>query len=498
MIQASAAFKQELENRDQPWIEEVEVNFKNGTQEIFGSGRIWNNGIVIEDSIMPQSSFSLGGAIVNKATITLQNFDGALNNLDFTDAEILIYIGLVINNANEVYQKGAYIAQNIQRSNGFVTITAYDRWVYFDKPYSESTLSWGSGKAADTVIRYAVHDCLGTPLNQVSITLPHNLVLREPPAENLTFRDVLRYIGELTGCFLRFDHEGVLKAVQFDWHADYNVIKGIYNRNLSYNHVVISGVKILTKQSEGNTDYNEYSSGTDEQALVIKDNPFIDDSTGQNRNVETVLGWLASDYEGRDFEPGEISHLSNPLLEAGDLAYVEDEPGWYYIMLVSTTTFSTSAAQVTTSSAYEGNETYIGGSSGSVNVVTNPAVLQGDVLVNTASVIGTDSASIANNTAMSKGSFALSKGVYSVTCTIIFGANATGNRRAWLSASDGGTALKSAMEVHVGATDTGATQFQLTAYLSPKRTTTYYLVVQQNSGGALACTARLAYMGIRL
>lgn len=497
MIQASAAFKQELENRDQPWIEEVEINFKNGTQEIFSSGRIWNNGIVIEDSIMPQNSFSLGGAIVNKATITLQNFDGYLDSLDFTDAEILIYIGLVINNANEVYQKGAYIAKNIVKSNGFVTITAYDRWIFFDKPYSESTLSWGTGKTADTVIKYAIHDCLGTPLSWLSITLPHNLILTKPSDENLTFRDVLRYIGEVTGCFLRFDHEGVLKAVQFDWHADYNIIKGIYSRNFAYDHVEITGVKILTKQSEGNTDYNEYASGTDECTLIIKDNPLIDDGAGQYRNVETVLGWLATDYEGKDFQPGEITHLSNPLLEAGDLAYVETEPGWYYIMLVSTTTFSTASPQVTVCSAYEGNDTYISGSSNTVNAVTNPAVLQGDVIVNIQKTIGTDSASIANSTAVSKGSFALSRGIYSVTCTIIFAANATGNRRAWLSDSAGGSAIKSNMEVHVAATPSGATQFQLTAYLSPKRTTTYYLVVQQNSGGALACTARLAYMGIR-
>lgn len=503
MITVSNEFKQAMLNRDQTWLIEVEVNYNNGADQVFITNNpdnvspnvignaFWENGLVIEDSIMPAGTFALGGAIINKATLTLANFNRQFDDLPLYDAELLIYVGLVINGRAEMIQKGAYYVRDVRYEGSLVVITAYDRWVLFDKPYSESTLSWGAGKAAETVIYSALQDCWGLGY---TVTLPHNYVIESKPnGDNLTFRDVLRYIAETTGCFLKFDNEGILKAVQFDWQqSPYYVINGIYSRNLSYTDADITGINILVRQSN-QSEYTLYSAGTNERTLVIRDNPIIDDW-----NANTICGWLRTEYMNKPFTTGSVSHLADPCLEAGDVAYIEDQGshGWYRFILVSATTFSTDAAQVTSCATNSGNY-YYSDASNNVNILSDPSIKRSDIVFNVAATVGTDSTSVPNNTAYDKGNFTLDAGTYSVTCTVIFAANATGNRRAWLSRTSGGSAITSAAEVHVAAAPSGSTHFQFTCYLSPQVATTYYLVVQQNSGSSLNCTTRVAYLGVK-
>lgn len=494
MISVSNDFKQAILNRDQPWVEEIVLNRTDWQEPLtIGAGSLWQNGIVIEDSIMPQNSFTLGGSIINKATVTLNNLNGQFDNVNFLNAEMRIYIGLQLADPPalpEMIQKGWYFIRDVKYQNGLIVLTAYDGMNLFDRPFKDCV--YGLPLRADELIYQMLEDCWGIPYY---VTLPHNFdIYHRIDPGNLTYKDVLRYIGEKIGCFFRFDNTGTLQALVPDIGGLHPyIVNGIYNSNLSFGDYEITGIFIYVPQS-GQNEYTEYFVGTNESALIVKDNPFIEDS-----DATTVRGWLQTAYMSKPFATGDITHLSNPCLEAGDALYIPDaeQPGFYRLSFVGSTTFGTAMTQ-NTSCASINSTPYSGGSGGTTaTVVSDPSIKRSDIVFNVAATVGTDSTSVPNNTAYDKGNFTLDAGVYSVTCTVIFAANATGNRRAWLSRTSGGSAISSVAEVHIAATPSGSTQFQFTCYLSPQVATTYYLVVQQNSGSSLNCTTRVAYLGVR-
>lgn len=129
--------------------------------------------------------------------------------------------------------------------------------------------------------------------------------------------------------------------------------------------------------------------------------------------------------------------------------------------------------------------------------VSRYKILDESMIITGSSVVGTDSTNISTGTDAEKGTFTLDAGTYSVTITVIFSTNSTGYRRAWLSSASGGRALNRTTEVHYAATSSGSSQFQFTTYLKPTTRTTYHLVVNQDSGSTIRCSATVSYMGIK-
>lgn len=104
--------------------------------------------------------------------------------------------------------------------------------------------------------------------------------------------------------------------------------------------------------------------------------------------------------------------------------------------------------------------------------------------------------SVTNNVNFDMGSFQLTKGSWLVTLNAQFNANATGYRQMWLSNSAGGGNLVVAGRVSSPAANGAITQINVTLPLNVSATTTYYIVVRQNSGAALITSVR--YSLVRL
>lgn len=104
--------------------------------------------------------------------------------------------------------------------------------------------------------------------------------------------------------------------------------------------------------------------------------------------------------------------------------------------------------------------------------------------------------SVTNNVNFDMGSFQLTKGSWLVTLNAQFNANATGYRQMWLSNSAGGGNLVVAGRVSSPAANGAITQINVTLPLNVSATTTYYIVVRQNSGAALTTSVR--YSLVRL
>ena len=104
--------------------------------------------------------------------------------------------------------------------------------------------------------------------------------------------------------------------------------------------------------------------------------------------------------------------------------------------------------------------------------------------------VGKSNQSITSATDTNMGSFTLAKGLWLVTVTARWNANATGVRQVWLASSSTGSALNySSVVSHQGANG-AITSEQLTVFLNVTASTTYYIVVRQSSGSALTCNTQ--------
>lgn len=139
---------------------------------------------------------------------------------------------------------------------------------------------------------------------------------------------------------------------------------GVYNSDVATDDVVITGVRVMEKKdtenssddsdtSEGSENtassddgYINYQTGSDGYLISIENNELIKDGSGQ-----TVSGFLGEQLIGFAFRKATITHISDPTLEAGDVAILTDSKFDRYKILVSSTKFNTNNSQTTSSNA---------------------------------------------------------------------------------------------------------------------------------------------------
>ena len=125
-------------------------------------------------------------------------------------------------------------------------------------------------------------------------------------------------------------------------------ITSSYSSTLSTDDIVITGVTVVkTIRTEGASDvFAEYSSGTSGYVIIVEKNDFIDGQHGQD-----IANWLGELLIGVRFRKANLTHPSNPAMEAGDVAIFIDRKERIYGLLVSSTTFVSGNSQTTISSA---------------------------------------------------------------------------------------------------------------------------------------------------
>lgn len=137
---------------------------------------------------------------------------------------------------------------------------------------------------------------------------------------------------------------------------------GVYNSDVATDDVVITGVNVMEKEDTVDTDsdieeeaedttsssdgYKNYQTGTAGYIISIENNELIKDGAGQ-----TVSGFLGEQLIGFAFRKATITHISDPTLEAGDVAILTDSKFDRYKILVSSTKFNTNNSQTTSSNA---------------------------------------------------------------------------------------------------------------------------------------------------
>lgn len=395
MINVTSAFSRALNQDNRDYREVIEITLRNGVTLTLTDEHIWGGTFKIDDAVSSDNELQLGSAIVNRFDFTINNLYDDFSSYDFYGAKVVVKVALLTDVALETIKKGTYVIAEDPVYNGdLIKVTCYDYMYFFDVSYSASMTSYPA--TADTIIRNACTD-LGITL--ATNTFPNRLltVAAPPDKDTTTYREVVAYVAQMCGCYARCNRNGELELKWFDrseletvmdnildggvfddsnpyatgdtadggtfnpwntgtvfdaggfsWSTSCHYISSLYNHDISVEDVVITGVRILVKtESNGATDsIKTYSQGTSNYVIEIKDNPFITET-----NVNTILGILAQQLIGLTYRRANITHGSDPSIEAGDIAILWDRKQNVYPILITHTTFTVGSSQSTISAA---------------------------------------------------------------------------------------------------------------------------------------------------
>lgn len=342
----------------------------------------------INEATSTSGKFEIGAAVIKEYKITLNNEEEQYDDCDFEGANIQAVIGLKLADGTwEDLKKGLYRVYTATFGETTLQITAYDEMIYFDRPYSECTLSYPA-TIRDIVLdacRHCQVDCESSSIEM------GNYIVKTKPEGSITYRDVISYCAQIMGCYARINHLGRLAFGWYDFstigsgdldggifdtasqekylsgdEADggtfdnyssgytydsgtfvdmdaYHHFYDLYNKSINGTDINVTGIQITTKKD--NTD-KKHLYGTNTYALEIKDNPLI-----QTDSMQQVAKHIGDKIINKPFRPMSISVQGNPAIEAGDVAVVSPKTTSSYTTVITDTTFSLFAAQSISSTA---------------------------------------------------------------------------------------------------------------------------------------------------
>ena len=227
MINVSGEYRRLIYNDDRNFIVTVKMRLADGTKLTIQNNRIMENGIIFDDAVGEDSTFSaIGSAIINSFTLVLNNIYEDFSDYDFTDAVITsIKLALILSDGTvETLNKAiatnedteeVYTVDDTSYNGATITLTCLDNMSKFDKPYSTSNLNYPA--RLDNIIINACQQC-GVTLAASSTTFPKYdfIVANKPSQETTSFREVISWCATIAGCFARCNTQGELELKWFD------------------------------------------------------------------------------------------------------------------------------------------------------------------------------------------------------------------------------------------------------------------------------------------
>lgn len=380
MLDISTEFKNELFNDNRNFLPFLDITLRNGKVLNLKKEDVWQNSMSIEDATSAGNTFTIGAAVTSKLTVTLNNIYDKFSDYDFTDATIVAYVGLQLSKTLEKVRVGVFIVDEPSYDGSTISLSCLDYFTKFDKPYSLSKLKYPA-----TLLQILQDACLVCGVSLLSVDIPNKgyVVQNRPTDEALTFGDIVACVAQLAGCWAKIEVYGRLKL---DWYKmsvfekNANLNGGTFGTNTTpysdgdtadggnfkdyssgasldggtfvdqkaYHHIfstktftmstddaVITGIRVTEEFEETETDKPATKlAGKDGYVVEISGNVLI-----QKGAAQTIASYLYSRIGGMRFRPLEVECLTNPAIEAGDIAYVTDRKQNSYQTFISTREF---------------------------------------------------------------------------------------------------------------------------------------------------------------
>lgn len=380
MISSSKAFQKAINKDGRVMSIHDEYIFADGPKPNMNTRRF--RSYSINQATSGNSSFDIGATIIKEYKASLDNTEGAFDIFDFEGLDIYARVGLLLEDGStEIIPKGKFRCVSAKNNENTINIKAYDSMLFFDRPYSESKLTY------PTTINQIVADacqCCGMTFDAASVQNGDYVVSERPDDTSLTFRDIIGFCAQIMCGYAFISH---LDQLSFGWY-DFEILESIRNsydggtftftdgdsldggdftdyssgdsvdggtfeeqelyhhlfslgsRSINTDDIQITGIAV-----KPSSDYVEedgiHLCGEEGYVLLIEENPLIQSAV----QADVVAEYIGERMNGKKFRPLNISCKSNPCIEAGDIACVTDRKCRTYFTVITNTTFSFGSLQ---------------------------------------------------------------------------------------------------------------------------------------------------------
>lgn len=384
MISTSTEFKQAHE-RNSACVSKASILLKDGTLLEIDNSQISQGATKIDDGVTGSNKFTIGSAISNKLTLSLNNRYDAFSDYDFTDAVVTVWVGKQLSDRIEWLKKGVYNTDDPTATPAILSLECLDNMSKFDTTYDGGI---GFPATLQAIVQYCCTQCGVLLLNGEFPNFSYQ-VSKNPftDATNITYRAIIAYCALLAGCYARCNADGRLEFKWYDTAAFDDVIDGgifdetteasyqtgadldggnftdyssgdsadggTFTDNMPYHHiysfsslsvstedVVITGIRVTAADSEDDAskkiEGETYLCGAEGYVLDVSGNPLVEAG-----KAKEVAEYLAGRVVGMRFRPFQASAIGDPSWEAGDAAVVTDRKGNSYHTYLTNITYST-------------------------------------------------------------------------------------------------------------------------------------------------------------
>ena len=264
------------------------------------NANIVQGGMSINRYCSTGESVTVGSCVAAELSLTLANRDGSWNSFSFDGKEAYVEVGVYTSTSTITYiPMGYFVIDEVKFDRNTVTLTALDRLVLFD----------GAIDATQFTFPYTLKTLLARLCTICGVTLGttgnftnYSYSVAALPGEAKTYRDVLRWICELSGTNGYIKYDGKLYIEWYSTTSGFTVTTA--NRTQSEvdeNTFSLTGVTLIQ-------DETRYSAGTSVRPIIIQDNPLV------SNNPQTLVNNLNTKLNGFSWCPFNAITLPAPHL----------------------------------------------------------------------------------------------------------------------------------------------------------------------------------------
>ena len=294
-------------------------------QTIIGNSRIVQGGLSINRYCTTGEKAMVGSCVASELTLVLENSDGAYNLTNFLGRELFVEVGVADENEEIHYVPMGYFGiDEAPRKKARITISALDRMVWFEQKADASALTFPC--TITDLLADICSECGVT--RKISGALTNGAyVVDEYPETARTYRDILKWICEVTGTNAYIDYDGELVLGWFNTSPDVTLtINNRLSSDTSEESVVFTGVTITTE-----TD--TYVAGLPDYAIEIAQNPLLKEGV---QAVADAINLVVNHFSYKAFS---ATVLAMPHLYPMDGATFVDADGNHFFVAITDCTF---------------------------------------------------------------------------------------------------------------------------------------------------------------
>lgn len=357
MIPTTNAYKEAIKD-NRILHNQVKITFSDGNTKTVGDAGLFQ--FSITDEVSNTGSFDIGSAIAKQLVIRIDNTDGSLTKKSFSGAELRPKSGLEINGETEWLDKGIFYAEPGKDTGDIITVSAFDKMIWFDKSYTKSKLKYPA------TLREILQDacsCCNVSLAPDTATFDNSdfIVNTRPDDSSLTFRQVIQWVAQIACKYAKINNSGQLTLRWYqtnllnhqpdDLQKNADVVKMNTLKSgslIETDDVVITGIRVTeeSKDSEASGTEIVYQYGEDGYVLEITGNQLIQEGKGSQ-----VAEYLGKRLNGLSFRPMNVICQSDPSVESGDIGLVIDRKNNMYKTIITGTQYNGGGTQSFTCSA---------------------------------------------------------------------------------------------------------------------------------------------------